>query len=97
MSGRTTLLVGEFWQTIEFHVEGFDLFSSASYTEAVESLRVALESNGVETTSQPCHVAASAFPESADGLAGYDLILSDIGYNTLATPRRRSLMASTRT
>lgn len=87
MGRLTTLLVGESWQTIEFHVKGFDLFSSASYTEAVEYLRAALESNGVETTYQPCHVAASEFPESADELAAYDVVvLSDIGYNTLAIP-----------
>ena len=87
MGSVTTLLVGESWQTIEFHVKGFDLFSSASYTEAVEYLRAALESDGVETAYQPCHVAASEFPESADELAAYDVVvLSDIGYNTLAIP-----------
>ena len=87
MGDVRTLLVGESWQTIEFHVKGFDLFSSSSYTEAIEYLRAALESDGIETTYQPCHVAASSFPETADELAAYDVVvLSDIGYNTLAIP-----------
>lgn len=82
-----TLLVGESWQTIEFHVKGFDLFSSSSYTEAISYLRAALESEGIQTTYQPCHVAASEFPGSAEELAEYDVVvLSDIGYNTLAIP-----------
>lgn len=83
----TVLLVGESWQTIEFHVKGFDLFSSSSYTEAAQHLRDALDSDGIETTYQPCHVAATEFPESAEELAAYDVVvLSDIGYNTLAIP-----------
>lgn len=87
MSNITTLIVGESWQTIEFHVKGFDSFSSATYTEAVEYLRAALESDGIGTTYQPCHVAASDFPESTEELAAYDVVvLSDIGYNTLAIP-----------
>lgn len=87
VSELTTLLVGESWQTIEFHVKGFDLFSSASYTEAIDYLEAALESDGIDTTYQPCHVAASEFPDSRDELAAYDVVvLSDIGYNTLAIP-----------
>jgi uncharacterized membrane protein len=83
----TVLLVGESWQTIEFHVKGFDIFSTAGYTEAIDHLREALEGDGVETVYQPSHVAATEFPESAEELARYDaVVLSDIGYNTLAIP-----------
>lgn len=87
MGEVSTLLVGESWKTVEFHVKGFDLFSSTSYTEAIDHLRAALESGDVETDYQPCHVAAAEFPDSMDELARYDvLVLSDIGYNTLAIP-----------
>jgi uncharacterized membrane protein len=87
MSDINALLVGESWQTIEFHVKGFDMFSSSSYTEAIDYLQAALDSDGIDTTYQPCHVAASEFPESQDELATYDVVvLSDIGYNTLAIP-----------
>lgn len=87
MPDTTALLVGESWQTISFHVKGFDLFSNAEYTEAGEYLEAALEADGIETTYQPCHVAAAEFPESREALHDYDVvILSDIGYNTLAIP-----------
>jgi len=87
MSAPTALLVGESWQTLSFHVKGFDLFSSAEYTEAGEYLEAALETNGIDTTHQPCHVAATEFPGSREALDAYDVvILSDIGYNTLAIP-----------
>jgi uncharacterized membrane protein len=87
MSAVSALLVGESWQTIEFHVKGFDLFSSSSYTEAIDYLEAALTSDDIDTTYQPCHVAASSFPETAAELGEYDVVvLSDIGYNTLAIP-----------
>lgn len=87
MAETTALLVGESWQTISFHVKGFDMFSNAEYTEAGEYLEAALEADGIETTYQPCHVAAEEFPESRAALGEYDVvILSDIGYNTLAIP-----------
>jgi uncharacterized membrane protein len=87
MTQTTALLVGESWQTVSFHVKGFDFFSNAEYTEAGDYLTAALETDGIETTYQPCHVAAEAFPESRAALAEYDVvILSDIGYNTLAIP-----------
>lgn len=87
MAEIRALLVGESWQTVSFHVKGYDLFSNAEYTEAGEYLEAALETDGIETTYQPCHVAASEFPDSPDALETYDVvILSDIGYNTLAIP-----------
>jgi uncharacterized membrane protein len=87
MSSVRTLVVGESWHTVEYHTKGFDTFSNATYTEAVDDLREALESDGIEVTYQPCHVAAGEFPEDADSLAQYDVVvLSDVGYNTLAIP-----------
>jgi len=87
MAELTALLVGESWQTISLHVKGFDLFTSAEYTEAGDYLEAALEMDGIDTTYQPCHVAAAEFPESREALDEYDVvILSDIGYNTLAIP-----------
>lgn len=87
MNEISALLVGESWQTISFHVKGFDLFSNAEYTEAGDYLEAALETNDIEMTYQPCHVAASEFPDSREGLDSYDVvILSDIGYNTIAIP-----------
>jgi uncharacterized membrane protein len=81
------LLVGESWQTISFHVKRFDLFSNAEYTEAGDYLQAVLETNGIETTYQPCHIAASKLPESREALDGYDVVIrSDIGYNTIAIP-----------
>lgn len=87
MSAASALLVGESWQTIEFHVKGFDLFSNSTYTEAIGLLRDALTENGIQTEYQPSHVAATDFPETAEELTEYDVVvLSDIGYNTLALP-----------
>jgi uncharacterized membrane protein len=68
-------------------VKRFDLFSNAEYAEPGDYLEAALETNGTETTYQPCHVAAEGFPESKDALDSYDVVIvSDIGYNTLAIP-----------
>ncbi|GGJ01538.1 hypothetical protein GCM10008995_09170 [Halobellus salinus] len=63
------------------------MFSNAEYTEAGDYLQAALETDGIETTYQLCHVAASEFPESREALESYDVvILSDIGYNTIVIP-----------
>jgi uncharacterized membrane protein len=87
MSEVNMLLVGESWQTTETHTKGFDSFSNASYTEAADHLLDAVEANGIDADYQPSHVAAEEFPDSLDALAAYDaVVLSDIGYNTLAVP-----------
>ncbi len=75
MPDINALLIGESWQTISFHVKGFDLFSNAEYTEAGDYLQAALETNGIDTTYQPCHVAASEFPESREALDSYDVVI----------------------
>ncbi|MFC7018473.1 MULTISPECIES: glutamine amidotransferase [Haloarcula] len=87
MSQTSALLVGESWQSISFDMKGFDFYSRSSYHEAVDPLEEALEDGGVDTTYQPCHVAATEFPSTAAEMTEYDVVvLSDIGYNTLAIP-----------
>ena len=87
MAAVSTLVVGESWHTVSYHSKGFDTFSDARYTEAVDDLRDALEADGIDVTYQPCHVAAGEFPETASELTAYDVVLlSDVGHNTLAIP-----------
>jgi uncharacterized membrane protein len=87
MTGTTALLAGEAWTSISFDIKGFDFFSRSTYHEAIGPLRDALEENGIETEYIPTGVAATEFPLSAEEIAEYDVVvLSDIGYNTLALP-----------
>jgi len=81
------LLAGESWQSVQFDIKGFDFFSRSTYHEAIEPLETALDSSGIETTYVPTTRAAREFPTSAEEIAEFDVIvLSDIGYNTLALP-----------
>ena len=78
------LIAGESWVTHSIHQKGFDSFTTTSYEEGVGPLRSALESAGFKVDYLPNHVAATEFPETADELSRYDVvILSDIGVNTL--------------
>lgn len=87
MSETTALLVGEAWQSLQFDIKGFDFFSRSTYHESIDPLRDALEANGVETEYIPTTRAAGEFPTSAGEIAEFDVVvLSDIGYNTLALP-----------
>jgi uncharacterized membrane protein len=84
---RNVLLVGEAWQSIQFDIKGFDFFSRSTYHESIEPLQDALEAGGMETEYIPTTRAAREFPTSAEELAEFDaVVLSDIGYNTLALP-----------
>jgi uncharacterized membrane protein len=77
------LFAGESWTTISTHVKGFDTFVTSKYEEGAWRLLDAFKKAGVEVDYMPCHVAASGFPDTAEGLAGYDVVvLSDIGSNT---------------
>lgn len=68
-------------------MKGFDFYSRSTYNESIEPLQEALEANGVETEYIPITRAASEFPTSAEELNQFDVVvLSDIGYNTLAIP-----------
>lgn len=87
MSETTALLVGESWQSLQFDIKGFDFFSRSTYHEAIDPLRDALETNGVGTEYIPTTRAASEVPTSAGEIAEFDVVvLSDVGFNTLALP-----------
>jgi uncharacterized membrane protein len=78
------LMAGESWMTHSLHVKGFDSFTTSTYMEGGTALIAALRSGGVEVTYQPCHVAANGFPDTAEALSAFDVVvLSDIGANTL--------------
>jgi uncharacterized membrane protein len=78
------LIAGESWVTHSIHQKGFDSFTTTTYQEGVGPLREALLSRGAEVRYLPNHVAAREFPETAQALAGFDVVvLSDIGANTL--------------
>ncbi|MFV2065076.1 MAG: glutamine amidotransferase [Chloroflexota bacterium] len=78
------LIAGESWVTHSIHQKGFDSFTTTSYEEGVGPLRAALEGAGFTVDYLPNHVAATDFPETADELSAYGVvILSDIGVNTL--------------
>jgi uncharacterized membrane protein len=87
MSDVSVLLAGEAWTSIQFDIKGFDFFSRSTYHESIEHLQQALETNGMDTDYIPTGKAAAEFPLSAEEIAAYDVVvLSDIGYNTLALP-----------
>ncbi len=84
MKKLRTLIAGESWTVHSIHQKGFDSFTTTEYAEGVQWLKQALEQAGWDVTFQPSHVAARAFPQTAEELAAYDcVILSDIGANTL--------------
>ena len=86
------LFAGESWMTHSIHVKGFDSFEMSSYHEGGTQMIAALRAGGIDVTYQPSHVAADAFPTSAEELSAYDvLILSDIGTNTLLLPDRTAI------
>jgi uncharacterized membrane protein len=81
------LLAGESWTTTSIHVKGFDSFTTVEYAEGGGALIDALERAGHRVTFMPNHVAATAFPFTAEELAAFDVVLlSDIGANTLLVP-----------
>ena len=83
-SSPRILIAGESWVTHSIHQKGFDSFTTTAYYEGVGPLRDALEAKGASIDYLPNHVAATEFPETAEELAPYDVvILSDIGANTL--------------
>ncbi len=81
---KRVLIAGESWVTHSIHTKGFDSFTTTEYNEGVRWLKAALESGGWEVTFLPNHLAARDFPQTAEALAAYDVVmLSDIGANTL--------------
>ncbi|MDC9822671.1 glutamine amidotransferase [Devosia sp. ZB163] len=81
---KRVLIAGESWVTHSIHTKGFDSFTTTEYNEGVRWLRAALEAGGWEVTFLPNHLAAREFPQTAEALGAYDVVmLSDIGANTL--------------
>lgn len=70
--------------TVENHVKGFDFASLGRYEEPGEDLVKTLTELGMEVTHLPNHLAQKRFPETAEELKQYDVVvLSDITSNTL--------------
>ncbi len=81
---KRILIAGESWTVHSIHQKGFDSFTTTEYAEGVRWLRDALEAGGWSVDYQPAHVAARDFPNTAEALAVYDVVMiSDIGANTL--------------
>ncbi len=81
---KKVLIAGESWVTHSIHTKGFDSFTTTEYNEGVRWLKAALEGGGWEVTFLPNHLASRDFPQTAEALAAYDVVmLSDIGANTL--------------
>lgn len=81
---KRVLIAGESWVTHSIHTKGFDSFTTTEYNEGVKWLKAALEGGGWDVTFLPNHLAARDFPQTAEALAAYDVVmLSDIGANTL--------------
>jgi uncharacterized membrane protein len=68
-------------------LEGAEIYPVVDQVwDAGTHLRSALEGDGVEVVRMLSHVAYSDFPETAEALREYDVvILSDIGHDTLVT------------
>jgi uncharacterized membrane protein len=88
------LVAGESWSTVSVHTKGFDSFTTATYVEGAKDFCDALEAEGHSVEHQPCHVAAEHFPDTADELDRFDVVvLSDIGSNTLLLSSRTFMNA----
>ena len=84
MANIRVLLAGESWVSNSTHFKGWDFFSSTSFDTGIAYLQKALVAAGINFTHLPNHLADAQFPNTAEGLTAYDvIILSDIGSNTL--------------
>ena len=77
------LLVGESWFIHMVHQKGFDSFFTSTYEEGGGAFIAALESSGHEVVYVPSHEVATRFPDTADALDAFDVVVvSDVGANT---------------
>ena len=77
------LLAGESWTSLGLHLKGFSIYTTGGYEEGGKVLIDALESQDIEVTYIPNHLVPRDFPNTLEGLQGYDaIILSDIGADT---------------
>lgn len=105
MAKLRILLAGETWVTYGIHIKGFNAYYTGDYEEALEPLRVALNSSGHEVMHISNHEAPSKFPQTLSELSNFDVILfSDLSADTLLlhpdtvirsqkTPNRLNLIA----
>lgn len=78
------LLAGESWITEESHTKGFTHVTLCRYEEPGIPFVKTLEGLGMEVTHIQNHLAQKYFPETAEELSEYDVvILSDITSDTL--------------
>ena len=78
------LLAGESFMITENHIKGFDFASLGRYDEPGAAFVKTLTELGMEVTYMQNHIAQQHFPETAEELKQYDVvILSDITSNTL--------------
>jgi uncharacterized membrane protein len=81
---KKVLLAGESWMVTTTEAKGVDEFTVCSYEEAGTELKAALRKAGYEVEHMPAHLVPTDFPQTAEELDNYDLvILSDIGANSL--------------
>ncbi|RYG95192.1 MAG: cytoplasmic protein, partial [Alphaproteobacteria bacterium] len=77
--GLKILLAGESWTSLGLHLKGFSIYTTGGYEEGGKPLIEALEKQGHSVTYIPNHLVPSQFPNTVEGLSGYDaIILSDI-------------------
>ena len=87
MSRPKILFVGESWQVHVQETKGFDVFTYDYYETAVQYIQKALEGAGCDFTHIPAHMVEFSFPNTAEGLREYDVVMfSDVGANTFNLP-----------
>lgn len=85
--GLRILLAGESWTSTATHIKGFDQFASVTHHRGADDFLNAIADPRLSVTYMPCHEAAERFPDTAEALSAFDVvILSDIGANTLLLP-----------
>jgi uncharacterized membrane protein len=94
-AGRTeplnVLIAGESSLTETLHIRGADHFTVNGYVEGAKWLIEAIDDDSHTVTYQPNHVALEEFPNTAEGLGAFDVvILSDIGATTLLFESHRT-------
>lgn len=81
---KRILICGESYMGYTVHIKGADSMTTSGYFENVGWLKQALENGGYDITYMPSHLALADFPDTAQKLGAWDLlILSDVGANTL--------------
>jgi uncharacterized membrane protein len=81
------LLAGESWTSTATHIKGWDQLHSVTAHRGADGFIAAARTDDLRFRHMPCEEAAERFPDTAEELARYDVVLlSDIGANTLLLP-----------